>query len=107
MRRRPSEKLHNCASTLIDFAQRHQVKLRVQVLGIYSPKVKGGKALSRDGLRRMLDHGIRVETWSPDQALAQLEASAGPLESGVRQSISSKLRNIIKELEALSGLNLR
>ncbi|GAQ22439.1 hypothetical protein DEIGR_102467 [Deinococcus grandis] len=101
------KKLHNCASTLIDFAQRHQVKLRVQVLGIYSPKVKGGKALSRDGLRRMLDHGIRVETWSPDQALAQLEASAGPLESGVRQSISSKLRNIIKELEALSGLNLR
>ncbi|GGK94704.1 eCIS core domain-containing protein [Deinococcus radiotolerans] len=101
------KKLHNCASTLIEFAQRHQVKLRVQVLGIYSPKVKGGKALSRDGLRRMLDHGIRVETWSPDQALAQLEASAGPLEPGVRQSISSKLRNIIKELEALSGLNLR
>ncbi|MVN85405.1 DUF4157 domain-containing protein [Deinococcus sp. HMF7620] len=101
------KKLHNCASTLIEFSQRHQVKLRVQVLGIYSPKVKGGKALSRDGIQRMLEHGIRVETWSPEQAITQLEADAGPLDPAIKKSIHSKLRNVIKELEALSGLNLR
>ncbi|WP_064013724.1 eCIS core domain-containing protein [Deinococcus puniceus] len=101
------KKLHNCASTLIAFAESSSIRLRVQMLGLYSPKVKGGKALSKDGIRRMLEHGIRVETWSPEQAIAQLEAEMGPLDPAVVKSIQSKLRNIIKELEALSGLNLR
>jgi hypothetical protein len=50
------KKLHNCSSTLAAFAKKNNIELVVQVLGIYSPKITGGKEASVEGLKHMLEH---------------------------------------------------
>jgi hypothetical protein len=100
-------KLHNCSATLAHFAKEHNVELTVQVLGVYSPSVQGGKAASVEGLKHMLEHGVRVEAWKPDQAIANLEKQLGEkLDPEIESSMRSKLSNIIKEMEELSGKTL-
>jgi hypothetical protein len=101
-----AQKLHNCASTLIDFAKTHKIDLSVQVLGLYTPNIAGGKALSKAGIQRMLEAGIRVETWTPDQAIRQIESQSGELDPAAARAIRSKVRNALKALEDISGLNL-